>query len=97
LPEGAVPAHDDCQFGGAATVNVLSLYRKRSTTPEQSVSAAAVYGSVILLAAGYGAHALWDLVHHPVGIRTPVRRNRYPLFCVLFDLVAAAFILVWLV
>lgn len=45
-----------------------------------------------LLAAGYAAHAVWDSVHHPRAVSTPVRRW-YPPFCVLFDVVAAVFIL----
>lgn len=48
-----------------------------------------------LLAAGYLAHAVWDLVHHPRAVPTPVR-SWYPPFCVVFDLVVAGFILVWL-
>ena len=49
--------------------------------------------SPVLLAAGYAAHGLWDLVHHPRAVASPVKRW-YPPFCVVFDLVAAAFILV---
>jgi len=51
--------------------------------------------SPAILAAGYAAHAAWDLVHHPRAVSTPVR-NWYPPFCVAFDMVAAVFILVWL-
>lgn len=52
--------------------------------------------SPVILAMGYAAHAVWDCVHHPRAVSTPVR-NWYPPFCVAFDVVAAAFILVWLV
>ncbi len=48
----------------------------------------------VVLAAGYAAHAVWDLVHHPRAVPTPVR-SWYPPFCVVFDLVFAAFILLW--
>jgi len=49
--------------------------------------------SPTLLAAGYLAHGLWDLAHHPRAVRTPVQ-PWYPPFCVVFDLVVAAFVLV---
>lgn len=56
-------------------------------------------GQPWLLAAGYVAHALWDLIHHPGGASgaglTPVR-NWYPPFCVAYDLFVAAAIAVWL-
>jgi hypothetical protein len=48
--------------------------------------------SPLVLAAGYAAHGLWDAVHHPRGVSTPVR-NWYPPFCAVFDVVVAAFIL----
>ncbi len=51
--------------------------------------------SPLLLAAGYAAHGLWDLVHHPRGVTTPVR-SWYPPFCVVFDVVLAVFILAWM-
>lgn len=49
--------------------------------------------SPVLLAAGYGAHGLWDFAHHPAAIATDVRRWYLP-FCVVFDWVLGAFILV---
>ncbi|HET7487152.1 MAG TPA: DUF6010 family protein [Acidimicrobiales bacterium] len=52
-------------------------------------------GSPAFLAAAYAAHAGWDLVHHPRGVRTRVERW-YPPFCVVFDLVCVAFIVAWL-
>ncbi len=59
-------------------------------------SAAALWAdSPLMLAAGYVAHAGWDAVHHPRAVTTTVR-NWYPPFCVVFDLVVAAFILAWL-
>lgn len=51
--------------------------------------------SPALLAAGYAAHAGWDVLHHPRAVPMPVR-NWYPPFCVVYDLVFAAFILAWL-
>lgn len=51
--------------------------------------------SPVVLAAGYAAHGLWDFVHHPRAVTTPVR-NWYPPFCVVFDVVTAVFILLWL-
>jgi len=49
----------------------------------------------LFLAAGYVAHGVWDVVHHPHVVPTPVR-SWYPPFCVVYDLVVAAFILAWL-
>ncbi|ANZ41275.1 hypothetical protein BBK82_40215 [Lentzea guizhouensis] len=49
---------------------------------------------VLLIAAGWGAHAVWDLVHH---IRNAVVPRWFSEFCGLFDLVVAVTILiVWL-
>jgi hypothetical protein len=51
----------------------------------------------LVLAAGYAAHAAWDFAHHPRDGGLPLRvRSWYPPFCVVYDLVAAAFILAWL-
>src|SRR5215213_8711297 len=58
-----------------------------------AAGAAALWAdSPVLLAAGYATHALWDLVHHPRAVPTPVH-SWYPPFCVVFDVVVAAFIL----
>lgn len=51
--------------------------------------------SPVLLAAGYAAHAVWDVLHHPRAVSMPVR-PWYPPFCVVYDLVCAAFVLAWL-
>lgn len=51
--------------------------------------------SPLLLAAAYAAHGVWDVVHHPRAVTTPVR-SWYPPFCVVYDVVIAAFILAWL-
>jgi hypothetical protein len=51
--------------------------------------------SPIFLAGAYVAHAAWDAVHHPRVVSTPVR-PWYPPFCVVYDIVSAAFILAWL-
>jgi hypothetical protein len=51
--------------------------------------------SPVFLAAAYATHAAWDLVHHPRAVQMPVR-NWYPPFCVVYDIVFAAFILLWL-
>lgn len=49
--------------------------------------------SPVVLAAGYAAHGLWDLVHHPRAVTTPVR-GWYPPFCVLFDVVMTGYVLI---
>jgi hypothetical protein len=57
--------------------------------------AAAVFGvwsSPALLAAGYTAHGLWDILHHPRGVQTGIPRW-VPPFCLVYDWVIAAFIL----
>lgn len=51
--------------------------------------------SPVVLAAAYAAHAGWDAVHHPRAVTMPVR-TWYPPFCVVYDLLCAAFVLVWL-
>ncbi len=51
--------------------------------------------SPLLLAGSYAAHGIWDLVHHPRAVTTPVR-SWYPPFCVVYDVVLAAFIVAWL-
>jgi hypothetical protein len=51
--------------------------------------------SPVLLAVAYVAHAGWDLAHHPRAVPTPVR-SWYPPFCVVYDLVVAGFVLLWL-
>lgn len=49
----------------------------------------------LVLAIGYAAHGAWDFLHHPRAVTTPVR-SWYPPFCVVFDVVVAAFVLLWL-
>lgn len=51
--------------------------------------------SPIFLAGAYVAHAAWDAVHHPRAVSMPVR-TWYPPFCVVYDVVCAAFIVAWL-
>ena len=46
-----------------------------------------------VLAGGYLAHGVWDALHHPRAVTTPVR-GWYPPFCAVFDVVVAAFVLV---
>lgn len=59
-------------------------------------AAAALWAdSPALLAGAYAAHAVWDGVHHPRAVSMPVR-PWYPPFCVVYDLVCAAFVLAWL-
>jgi len=60
------------------------------------VAAVALWAdSPLVLAVGYAAHGVWDLVHHPRAVTTPVR-TWYPPFCVAFDVALAVFILMWL-
>ncbi|MFI6094624.1 hypothetical protein ACIA8G_03670 [Lentzea sp. NPDC051213] len=52
------------------------------------------YAGVLLIAAGWGAHAVWDLGHH---IRNAVVPRWWSEFCGVFDLVVAVTILLkWL-
>ena len=51
--------------------------------------------SPVVLACAYAAHAAWDLTHHPRAVAMPVR-SWYPPFCVVYDLVCAAFVVAWL-
>ncbi|MGZ3144666.1 hypothetical protein ACVDFE_22260 [Lentzea chajnantorensis] len=49
---------------------------------------------VVLIAAGWGAHAVWDLVHH---VRNAVVPRWWSEFCGVFDLVVAVTIMIaWL-
>jgi hypothetical protein len=61
-----------------------------------AVGAGALWAdSPLLLAAGYAAHAVWDVLHHPRAVHTEVR-GWYPPFCVVYDVIVAAFVLAWL-
>lgn len=51
--------------------------------------------SPAVLAGAYAAHGLWDAGHHPRAMSIPVRAW-YPPFCAVFDLLCAAFVLLWL-
>ena len=45
------------------------------------------------LIVGYFLHGVWDLIHHPEGIRTKVV-HWWPPFCVTYDWIIAGFICV---
>lgn len=47
-----------------------------------------------IIAAGFFLHILWDLAHHPRGIRTATA-PWYPPACVVYDALVGAFILYW--
>jgi hypothetical protein len=58
------------------------------------VIAVSADAGVLLIAAGWGAHAVWDLVHH---VRNAVVPRWWSEFCGVFDLVVAVMILIaWL-
>lgn len=44
---------------------------------------------------GYFAHGIWDMVHHPHGIKTNVTDLYIP-FCLAYDWLMAAYIAYWL-
>lgn len=48
----------------------------------------------VWLAAGYLAHGLWDVVHHPRGIQTKMPQWYVP-FCLVYDWIVAGFIILW--
>ena len=50
--------------------------------------------SLLILAFGYVAHGVWDLVHHPKLVTTKIAAW-YPPFCAVYDFSIAAFILVY--
>lgn len=59
-----------------------------------AVIMASPHAGVLLIAAGWGAHAVWDLVHH---VRNAVVPRWWSEFCGVFDLVIAVTILLkWL-
>lgn len=49
----------------------------------------------VLLVIGYFAHGIWDVVHHPHGVQTSIRRW-YPPFCLVVDWVISVYLLGWL-
>lgn len=50
--------------------------------------------SLLILAFGYGAHGVWDFLHHPKIITTKVAAW-YPPFCAVYDWMIASFILIY--
>lgn len=72
--------------------------RRRAVRVEATAAVAFIAVAVLgawlsrpLLAAGYVGHGVWDLTHHPRGIRTHVPRE-WPPLCLAYDLVVAAFL-----
>ena len=55
-----------------------------------------LWWSTTWIAAGFVAHGVWDVLHHPRAVRTPVRRW-FPPFCATFDWLVAIYILYFLV
>lgn len=61
-----------------------------------SLAAASLwFVSPVLLAAGYVAHGIWDVAHHPRAITTTVA-GWYPPFCLVYDVLVGVFVLAWL-
>lgn len=56
------------------------------------VAALSLWWSPVWLAAGFGAHAAWDLVHHFRGGAPGVHRG-FPSFCAAFDIAVAAMVI----
>jgi hypothetical protein len=50
--------------------------------------------SPYLLAIGYFLHGAWDILHHPEVIKTRIAKW-VPPFCLVYDWLIAAFILLW--
>jgi hypothetical protein len=48
----------------------------------------------LVLAAGWLLHAVWDYFHHPHPLGAPVAAHWYPLACLSFDVLVAAFLVV---
>ena len=51
--------------------------------------------SPYLWVAGLVGHGVWDLAHHPRGLRTEVP-GWYPPFCAAYDWAMGAFVLAWI-
>jgi len=66
---------------------VFSLYAALAVVVIMVSSSA----GVLLIAFGWGAHAVWDLVHH---VRNAVVPRWWSEFCGVFDLVIAVTILI---
>lgn len=47
--------------------------------------------SPLLLAGAYGAHGVWDAIHHPKAIQTRIP-SWYAPFCLAYDLVVGGFV-----
>ena len=56
------------------------------------MAALGLWWSSVWIAAGFAAHGVWDVLHHPRAVRTPVRRW-FPPFCAAFDWLVALYIL----
>ncbi|MDH5409299.1 MAG: hypothetical protein OEZ33_05395 [Gammaproteobacteria bacterium] len=54
-----------------------------------------MWGKPVWLVIGFFAHGAWDLLHHPAGIKTKVRKW-YPPACVIYDWIIGAYMLFWL-
>lgn len=50
--------------------------------------------SPLVLAAGWLLHAVWDSFHHPHPVGAPIAAHWYPLACLSFDVLVAAFLLI---
>ena len=58
------------------------------------VGLAGLYMSPLLIAAGYLAHGLWDLLHHRHGPYADTPQWYIP-FCVVYDWLVGMFLLLW--
>ncbi len=59
-----------------------------------ALAALGLWVSPYWLALGYFVHGVWDLLHHPRGIRTEMPRWYVP-FCLIYDWLLAGFIVLW--
>lgn len=58
------------------------------------IGLAGLHFNPLLIAAGYVAHGFWDLVHHRHGPYAITPRWYIP-FCVVYDWIIGAFLLIW--
>jgi hypothetical protein len=58
------------------------------------VASVGAWRSTPLIAIGYALHAAWDAAHRPRGVPTGIV-SWWPPFCLTYDLLLAAFLVVW--
>ena len=81
------------QLEGGHPLSAVAVASGTSAIFYAIMALAGLLWSPLALPLGLAAHAVWDLLHHNGAFGAPVPKWYIP-FCVVFDLLAAAFCLV---